>query len=323
MLTRRAALLAPGLLAAPALAQPRWPDRPLRIIVGFPPGGSLDVLSRLMGEQLSQRSGQPVVVENRPGAGGNIGADAVAKAAPDGTTIGTVGFTIPLVAPHLYARLPFDPERDFAWVSEVWEFPNVAVVPAQHVPTRSIPEFIAWARTRPQGISYGSPGVGTSPHLCGALFMDRAGLRAEHVPFRGAAQTIPAMLSGDVQFAIDNLASYVPVIQEGRMRALAVTSAARWPTLPDVPTLQELGGPTAFAAVSWSMWAFPAGTPPAIQQRLAEEIAAINAQPALLERARGMGAQLLSGGPEKARARIAQERDLWRDMVRVSGARME
>lgn len=323
MLSRRAALLAPAALAAPALAQPRWPDKPLRIIVGFPPGGSLDVLSRLMGEQLSQRTGQPVVVENRPGAGGNIGADAVAKAAPDGTTIGTIGFTIPLVAPHLYARLPFDPERDFAHVSEVWEFPNVAVVPAQHVPVRSIEEFVAWAKRQPQGVSYGSPGVGTSPHLSGALFLDRAGIRAEHVPFRGAAQTIPAMLSGDVHFAIDNLASYVPVIQEGRVRALAVTSAERWPTLPDVPTLREAGGAAGFVAVSWAMWSFPAATPEPIRQRLAEEIAAINASPALLDRARVMGAQLLSGGPEKARARIEAERDLWRDMVKVSGARME
>ena len=328
-LPRRSLLLAPAAAAAlarlarPALAQPQWPDRPIRIVVGFPPGGSLDVLSRLMGEQLSQRTGQPVVVENRPGAGGNIGADVVAKAAPDGATIGTLGFTIPLVAPHLYARLPFDPEKDLAYVSEVWEFPNVAVVPAAHVPARSIAEFVDWAKRQPRGISYGSPGVGTSPHLSGALFLDRAGVRAEHVPFRGAAQTIPAMLSGDVHFAIDNLASYVPVIQEGRMRALAVTSAERWPTLPDVPTLQEAGGPAGFVAVSWAMWGFPAGTPRAIQQRLADEIAAINAQGPLLDRARTMGAQLLSGGPEKARARIERERDLWRDMVRVSGARME
>ena len=324
MLTRRILLAAPlaAPLARPALAQPSWPDKPLRVIVGFPPGGSLDVLSRVVGEQLSARTGQPVVIENRPGAGGNIGADAVAKAAPDGTTIGTIGFTIPLVAPHLYSRLPFDAERDFAYVSEVWEFPNVAVVPAQYVPARTLAEFTAWAKALPQGISYGSPGVGTSPHLSAALFMDRTGIRGEHVPFRGAAQTIPAMLGGQVHFAIDNLASYIPVIQEGRMRALAVTSAERWPTLPEVPTMQEAGLP-GFVAVSWTMWAFPAGTPQPIVQRLAAEIAAINSSPALQERARGMGAKLLSGGPEAARARIERERVLWRDMVRISGARME
>jgi tripartite-type tricarboxylate transporter receptor subunit TctC len=145
------------------------------------------------------------------------------------------------------------------------------------------------------------------------------------VPFRGAAQTIPAMLSGDVHFAVDNLASYVPIIQGGRMRALAVTSGERWPTLPEVLTLREAAGDAGagFVAVSWTMWAFPAATPAAIQQRLADEIAAINASPALRERATGMGARLLAGGPEAARARIARERDLWRDMVRVSGARME
>lgn len=319
------ALAAPAVLARSAHAQQarNWPDRPLRVIVGFPPGGSLDVLTRLMADQLSARVGQPVVVENRPGAAGNIGADAVAKAAPDGTTIGTIPFIAPLVAPHLYRSLPFNPERDFAWVSEVWEFPNVAVVPTQHVPARTIAEFIAWAKTRPQGVSYGSPGVGTSPHLSAALFLQRAGVRGEHVPFRGAAQTIPAMLSGDVHFALDNLASYVPVIQEGRMRALAVTSAERWPTMPDVPTLQEAGGPAGFTAVSWSIWAFPAGTPAPIVERLASEIAAINSSPALIERARTMGAKLLASTPDAVRARIERERALWREMVEVSGARME
>jgi tripartite-type tricarboxylate transporter receptor subunit TctC len=312
-----------GTLSAPALAQPAWPDRPTRIIVGYPPGGSLDVLSRLMGEQLSRRSGQPVVVENRPGAAGNIGADAVAKAAPDGATIGTLGFGIPLVAPILYSRLPFDPEKDLIYASEVWEFPNVAVVPAQHVPARTIGEFLEWAKRQPNGVSYGSPGVGTSPHLSAALFFKRAGIEAVHVPFRGAAQTIPAMLSGDVHFALDNLASYVPPIQEGRMRALAMTSAQRWPTMPDVPTLAESAGPAGFVAASWAMWGFPAGTPERIVSRLAEEITAINASPELRERATIMGAQLLSGGPQAARARIERERDLWRDMVVASGARME
>ena len=324
MVLRRALLAAAAApLARPAFAQGGWPDRPLRVVVGFPPGGSLDVLSRLMAEQLSTRVGQPVVVENRPGAGGNIGADVVAKSAPDGSTIGTVGFTIPLVAPHLYRNLPFNPERDLLYASEVWEFPNVAVVPAQHVPARSIAEFIEWAKARPQGISYGSPGVGTSPHLSGALFLERAGIRAEHVPFRGAAQTIPAMLSGDVHFAIDNLASYVPVIQEGRMRALAVTSGERWPTLPEVPTLQEAGGRAGYVAVSWTMWAFASGTPQPVVDRLVREIAVINGSAALQDRARGMGARMLAGTPASARARIERERELWAEMVRVSGARAD
>ncbi|GGC57830.1 MFS transporter [Siccirubricoccus deserti] len=317
-----AAGLASAGLAAPAIAQPRWPDRPVRVVVGFPPGGSLDILSRVLAEQLSARSGQPVVVENRPGAGGNIGADVVAKAAPDGTTIGTIGFTVPLVAPHLYARLPFDPVKDFAYVSEVWEFPNVAAVPAQHVPARTVAEFAAWVKQRPQGISYGSPGVGTSPHLSAALLLDRLGLAGVHVPFRGAAQTIPAMLSGDVQLAVDNLASYISVIQEGRMRALAVTSAERWPTLPEVPTMAEAGIPDLTLA-SWTCWAFPAGTPQPIITRLAEEIATINGSAAMRERAIGMGARMLASNPAAVQARLDREREKWREMVRLSGARME
>jgi tripartite-type tricarboxylate transporter receptor subunit TctC len=320
---RRALLAAPlAALACPARAQPRWPDRPVRIIVGFPPGGSLDILSRVVAEQLSARNGQPVVVENRPGAGGIIGADAVAKATPDGTTIGTIGFPTFLVAPHLYARMPFDPAKDFALVSEVWEFPNVAVVPTQHVPARSVAEFTSWAKARPQGVSYGSPGVGTSPHLSAALFLDRTGLTGVHVPFRGAAQTIPAMLSGDVQLAVDNLASYLPVIQEGRMRALAVTSSERWPTLPDVPTMAEAGIPDLTLA-SWTFWAFPAGTPQPIIDRLVEEIAAINGTATMRERAIGMGARMLTGNPAAVQARLDRERDKWREMVRISGARME
>jgi tripartite-type tricarboxylate transporter receptor subunit TctC len=313
---------APAVLAGPVRAQGTWPDRPLRVVVGFPPGGSLDVLSRLLAEQLGQRSGQPVMVENRPGAAGNLGAEVVARAAPDGTTIGTIGFNVPLVSAFLYAKLPFDPARDFTWVSPVWEFPNVACVPAQHVPARSLAEFIAWANERPGGISYGSPGVGSSPHLAGAYFMHLTGIKAEHVPFRGAAQTIPAMLSGDVQIAVDNLASYVPVIQEGRMRALAVTSAERWPTLPEVPTFAELGMPQMTMA-GWSLWAFPAGTPGWIVDRLAAEIAAIAGSPAVQQRALLMGARLLGGGPAAARERITAEMPKWQEIARISGARIE
>jgi tripartite-type tricarboxylate transporter receptor subunit TctC len=323
--TRRSVLAAPlaaAVLGRPAAAQGAWPDRPLRIVVGYPPGGSLDVLSRLLGEQLAQRLGQPVVVENRPGAGGNIGADAVAKAAPDGYTIATAGVGIWAINQFLYSRMPFSAERDLLPLSTVWEFPNVAVVPAQHVPARTLPEFTAWAKARPAGISYGSPGVGTTPHLSAALLMERAGIKGEHVPFRGAAQTIPAMLSGDVQFALDNLASYVPVIQEGRMRALAVTGAERWPSLPDVPTMQE-AGMEGFVVTSWTSFAVPAATPRPVVDRLSAELRAICADPALRQRAQIIGAKLLGSTPEEARAQVAAEIPKWREMVRISGARAE
>jgi tripartite-type tricarboxylate transporter receptor subunit TctC len=201
------------------------------------------------------------------GAGGNIGTDAIAKAAPDGYTMGPVTVGGWSINQYLYTRLPYDPERDIVPVSMHWELPNVFAVPAQHVPARTLQEFVAWAKQRREGVSYGSPGVGTTPHLSGAMFAGRAGLDAIHVPFRGAAQTIPAMLSGDVTFALDNLASYVPVIQEGRMRALAVTSAERWPTLPEVPTMAEAGVPD-FVVTSWCAFAVPRGVPRAIIDRV-------------------------------------------------------
>ncbi|BDG72072.1 Bug family tripartite tricarboxylate transporter substrate binding protein [Roseomonas fluvialis] len=309
-------------LVAPALAQSPWPNRPVRVIVGFPPGGSLDVMTRLACELMQQRLGQPFVVETRSGASGNIGAEAIARAAPDGYTIGTVSMHNLLINPLLFRQLPYNPDRDFAWISAMWELPNVAVVPAQHVPARTLAEFVTWAKARPQGVSYGSSGVGTTIHLSGAYLMAQAGIRAEHITFRGAAQTIPAMLGGDIQVAVDNLASYVSVIQEGRMRALAVTTPQRWPALPDVPTFAEAG----FAGLSygpWHMWAGPAGMPRAVADRLSQEIRTAFADPALQQRAIGMGARLLGTTPEQLGERLTREKPIWAEMVRISGAQPE
>ena len=227
-----------------------------------------------------------------------------------------------LINPMVSSYVPFDPERDFAWIAQMWEFPNVAVVPAAHVPARSLAEFIEWAKRRSGGVSYGSAGVGTSIHLSGAYLAARAGFTGTHVPFRGAAQTIPAMLAGDVHYAVDNLASYVPVIHEGRMRALAITSAERWPTLPSVPTMAEAGMDN-FVVTSWHLWAAPAGTPRAIISRLVECIRDLYADPALQQRALTMGARLLGSTPEEAASRLANERPIWADMVRISGAKAE
>ena len=323
--TRRALLgsaLATPLLAAPSLAQAPWPARPVRVIVPWPPGGSTDVLARLWGEQLSQRLGQPFVVENRPGAGGNIGHDAIAKATPDGYTMGPVTVGGWSINQYLYARLGYDPEKDIQPISMHWELPNVFAVPAAHVPARTIQEFIAWAKTRPHGVNYGSPGVGTTPHLSGAMFTSRAGIEATHVPFRGAAQTIPAMLSGDVNFALDNLASYVPSIQGGQMRALAVSSAERWPTMPDVPTMVE-SGMADFVVTSWCAMAFPAGVPRAIVDRANAAMREVGQAPEMQDRFLRTGARSLWTTPEDAAARAARERPMWRDVVRISGARLE
>lgn len=327
MLRRRTALLAAAAmpLAAPAFGQSggAWPNRPVRVIVGFPPGGSLDVMTRFACEQMTNRLGQPFVVETRSGASGNIGVEAIAKAAPDGYTIGTISMHNLLINPHLFSRLPYDPEKDFAWISAMWDLPNAAVIPQQHVPARTVSEFIGWAKARPNGIAYGSSGVGTTIHLSGAYFLARAGIKGEHVTFRGAAQTIPAMLSGDVHFAVDNLASYTAIIRDnGGIRALAVATKERWPALPDVPTMAE-AGMADFDFGPWHMWAAPAGVPRAVTERLSQEIRAAWADQALQRRAIEIGVRLTGSTPDELNARLQKEKPLWAEMVRVTGARAE
>jgi tripartite-type tricarboxylate transporter receptor subunit TctC len=329
MTTRRsvigAALGLPALLSTAARAQApagTWPERPVRLIVPYPPAGSTDLLSRLLAERLQQKLGQNFVIDNRPGAGGNIGMDAVAKSAPDGYTFGAATIGHFSINQYLYSQMPWDIDRDFIPIGLTWEFPNVVVVSSQHVPAKTLSEFIDWARKRPNGVSFGSPGVGTTPHLSGEIFRSRLNLDATHVPFRGAAQTIPAMLSGDVTFAIDNLASYVPVIQEGRMRALAVTSADRWPTLPDVPTMAQ-AGVADFVITSWGAFVAPAATPRPIVDRVNAALKEIVQDASLKERFLKAGGTPLWSTPEEAIARGKKERPMWQEAVKVSGARAD
>jgi len=312
-------------LAAPGLsrAQGAWPsDRPIRVIVPWPPGGSTDVLVRLYAERLQQVLGQSLVVDNRAGAGGNIGIDATAKAAPDGYTLGIASIGHLAINQYLYAHLPYDPEKDLLPVGIAWDLPNVAVVAAAHNPSRTLAEFITWAKAKTNGVTYGSPGVGTTPHLSGALFCARTGIQGIHVPFRGAAQTNPTMLAGDVDFALDNLASYMPTIQAGQMRGLAVTSADRWPTLPEVPVMAEAGVPD-FVVTSWQGFVFPARTPPGIVASMGEALRKVATEPAFKERLLRSGAEAVWSSPEDMAARAARERPLWQEAVRVSGARVE
>jgi tripartite-type tricarboxylate transporter receptor subunit TctC len=310
-----------ALAAIPAAAQSAWPERPVRIIVPYPAGGSTDVLFRIYAEQIQSRLGQPFVIENRPGAGGNTGIDAVAKSAPDGYTLGAATVGHFAINQFLYDKMPFDPERDIVPVALTYELPNVAMVPSQHVPAKTLQEFVAWAKTRDR-ITYGSPGVGTSPHLSGALFASRTGINAVHVPFRGAAQTIPAMLAGDVNFAIDNLASYISIIQSGQMRALAVTASERWPTLPDVPTMAE-AGMKDFVVTSWAAVVVPAGTPRPIVDKLSAAFRVVATDPAMKPRFLTAGAKLLSSTPEEAKAFADKERATWKEIVAIAGAKAQ
>lgn len=298
-----------------------WPDHPVRIIVPYPAGGSTDVLSRILAERMKEMFGQPFVIENRPGAGGNIGIAAVTGSPPDGYTIGAATIGHFAINQYLYSKMPYDAERDMIPASLTWELPNVFVVATDHCPAKSVSEFVAWAKQKGQ-VSFGSPGVGTSPHLSGVMFVKRTGIDAVHVPFRGAAQTIPAMLAGDVNFAIDNLASYVPAISSGKMRALAVTSAQRWPTMPDVPTMEE-GGMKDFIVTSWAAFVLPAGTPRAIIDKLASAMKQIAADPEVRKRFLVGGARILSSTPEEATAYAVKERAIWKDVVAASGAKID
>jgi tripartite-type tricarboxylate transporter receptor subunit TctC len=325
MQLRRRSLLAASLaapLATPALAQAPWPNRPVRVIVPWPPGGSTDVLCRLLCEGLQQRLGQSFVLENRPGAGGNIGADALAKSAPDGYSMAPLTLGAWHINQFLYSRLPYDPARDFQPISMHWQLPNVLVVSAQHNPANSFQEFLAWAKAQRNGVSYGSPGVGTTAHLSGALFTSRLGIDGTHVPFRGAAQIIPAMLSGDLNFAIDNLASYIPVIQEGRVKAFAVTGAERWQTLPNVPVMAEVGVPD-FVLESWCAMAFPAGVPAAIVERASAAIREVTEPAAMQERFLRAGAKGVFSTPQAVLERVNRERPMWQEVVRISGAKLD
>ena len=318
LLRGAAATASLGVTRVLAQSAGNWPNHPVRLIVPYPAGGSTDVLFRILGEKLKDKLGQPFVVENRPGASGNVGIDAVAKSTPDGHTIGAATVGHFSINQFLIARMPYDAEKDLIAPSLTYELPNVAVVAAQHVPTKTLEEFIAWAKARPSGISIGSPGPGTTPHLSGVLFAARTGINAVHVPFRGAAQTIPAMLSGDVNFAVDNLASYISQIESGAMRALAVTSAQRWPTMPNVPTMAE-AGVKDFVVTSWAAYVVPTGTPPAIVDRLSAVHKEIAADEAMQKRFLGAGARLLVSTAAEAKDFAAKETVMWRETVRLAG----
>jgi tripartite-type tricarboxylate transporter receptor subunit TctC len=320
----RSTLAATGLLAAwPVLGQTTaWPEHVVKIIVPFPAGGAADVLTRILAAQLQTTLGQPFIVENRTGAAGNIGMEAGGTAAPDGYTITSATIGTLSINQFLFSKLRYDPERGFAYASMIWMNCNVVVVPAQHNPAKTLREFLAWAKARPDGVTFGSSGSGTTPHLSGELFRMRTGIKAIHVPSRGAAQTIPMMLSGSLDFAIDNLASYVSFLQSGQVRGLAVTSAERWPTMPDIPTMAEAGVPD-FVVTSWGALVMPAGTPPAIVAKLSRTISEIAADASVQHRFLAVGARAISSTPEETVAFAARERQKWGEVVRVSGAKVE
>jgi tripartite-type tricarboxylate transporter receptor subunit TctC len=319
----RAALAsaAPALLPLAHAQEANWPQQPLKIIVPFTAGGAADVLTRRLAERLQAKLGQSVSVENRTGAGGNIGMEAVKNAAADGYTVASATIGTLSINQFLFAKLPYDPVADYAYVSRHWENCNVFLVAPGH-PATNVQQFIEWARKKSGGVNYGSSGIGTTPHLAGALFGHRTGLSAVHVPFRGAAQSIPALLAGDTDFAIDNIGNYMPLIKADKVKALAITAENRWPTLPDVPTMGE-AGVKDFIITSWGAIVLPKATPPAIVNRLSTAIHQIMQEPSTKEQWLQIGALAVSSSPADTAAFAERERGKWREVVRISGAKAE
>ncbi len=252
-------------LAAPAFAQPAWPANSIRFIGLFPPGGGTDILSRLWCIKMGEITGQQFVVENRAGSAGNIGTEAIARAAPDGNTIGLASVAPLGIGPTLYSRLPFNPTRDFSYVSGLWQLPNLLVV-NNDVPARSVPELIALLRANPGRFAYASSGSGTTVHISGEMFKTMAGVDMLHVPYRGAAPAHVDIQGGRVHMIFDNIPQGLALHRDGKVRALAVTGAQRSPQAPEIPTMAEfLPG---FEITSWGGVMGPAGMPPAIVARL-------------------------------------------------------
>ena len=310
---------------APAQAQ-TWPTKAVRIVVPFPPGGTTDIVARSLGVELQRMWQHPVVIENRPGAGGNIGADLVAKAAPDGYTLlmGTVGTHA--INKALFeqngAKMPFDPVKDFVPITLAAGVPNVMVINPT-LPVNSVTEFIAYAKARPGQLNMASSGNGTSIHLSGELFKTVTGVYMVHFPYRGSAPALTDLIAGNMNVMFDNLPSALPHIKSGRLRALAVTSRTRSPALPDVPTIEEAAGLKGFDASSWFGLFAPAGTPRAIVDKIQGDVAKALSQPAVRERFIAQGADPGGNTPDQFAAFIRVETDKWTRVVKFSNAKVD
>ena len=321
------------LLAAAALtttiaaqAQTAFPTKPVRIVVPFPAGGTTDIVARLIGVELQKTWGQPVLIENRGGAGGNIGADAVAKSPPDGytllmATVGTHSINLPLFEQNKQ-KMPFHPLNDFVAITNVAAVPNVMVVnPA--VPANTVREFIAYAKANPGRVNMASSGNGTSIHLSGELFKNMTGVYMVHLPYRGSAPALQDLIAGNTQVMFDNLPSALPHIRSGRLRALAVTSRERSAALPNVPTVEEAAGLKGFDATAWFGLVAPAGTPREIVNRIQQDVAKALALPEMREKFATQGAIPVGNTPEQFAAYIRSEIDKWTRVVKFSGAKVD
>src|SRR5229473_7121996 len=298
---------------APAQTSDAWPSRPLRFILPFPPGGGTDILGRLIAERMTARLGQPVVTENRGGAGGNVGAEAAARSAPDGYTIVLVAPSL-AISTSLYSKLSYDPVKDFAPISLVATVPNVMVTHPS-VPAGTLAEFIRLAKTKPGEMNFGSGGSGTSNHLAGELFNIVAGVKLVHVPYKGVNLAMNDVLSGEVHLVVIGIPAAAPHIKAGKLRALALIAPQRSPALPDVPTIAEAGLPN-FEVTTWYGVLAPAGTPRPIVARLNAALVKILSSPDMKDKLNAMGTDPVSSTPEEFAAYLRQETAKWGDVVR-------
>ena len=317
------ALAVCGIIALrPALAQSAdaWPARPIRFILPFPPGGGTDILGRIIAERLTATLGQPVVTENRGGAGGNVGAEAAAKSAPDGYTIVLVAPSL-AISPSLYSKLAYDPVKDFAAVSLVATVPNVMVTNPE-LPAKTLAEFIQLAKSKPGEMNFGSGGSGTSNHLAGELFNIVAGVKLVHVPYKGVNLAMNDVLSGRIQLVVIGVPATVPHIKAGKLHALAIVAPQRSPVLPDVPTVAEAGLPK-FEVTTWYGILAPAGTPRPIVTRLNAELGKVMHSPELKDRLEALATDPVTGTPEEFAALIKREIAKWAEVVRAAGLKAD
>jgi len=309
-----------AMLAALAHAQD-WPSKPIKWIVPFAPGGTTDILARTVGEKLTTALGQPVIIENKPGAGGGVGADFTAKAAPDGYTIMGGTISTHAINASLYNKLPYDPVKDFVAITLIARVPNMLVVNPS-IPANNVKELIALLKANPGKYSFASSGNGTSQHLSGELFKTMAGVDMQHIPYKGSPPALQDVMGGQVAMTFDNITTAWPLAKGGKLRALAVTTAVRSDVAPEVPTLAESGLP-GFEVGSWQGVFAPAATPPEIVKRLNAEIVKILKLPDVNEKLVGLGAQPVGNTSEEFTVMVKAEVAKWADVVKKSGAKVD
>lgn len=297
-----------------------WPTKPVRMIIAFPPGGPTDLVSRVLAQKLSEQLGQQVIVDNKPGAGGNIAAELAARATPDGYTIFYNTSAI-VIGPALYGKVNYDTLKDFAPVLLTASVPMVLVVNPQ-LPARSVKEFVDLAKTRSGALNYSSSGTGTITHLASAMMSTQTGIQTQHIPYKGSAPGLVDLASGQTQFMIDTINTVLPYVRDNRLRGLAVTSAKRSPLLPDLPTLAE-AGISGFEAAAWQGIVVPTGTPNEIVQKLNAEVNKALTHPDIRSRLAAQGADILGGTPAEYAAYLRSEMPRWAKAVKDSGAKAE